>query len=199
MKRWQGRWIALLPALITAHVAAADEVETRLQRGLDAYRAGQYTRTLQELGTALQAVQARVADEYRGLLPPPPSGWDADDTEVRALAPAVASGALQLSRRYFREEEEIALEVSVDSPLLAGLGLMLSDPKLLAGEPAARPYRLGDHKGLMKSLGDETELSVIVGPRLLLRASATNVKDETVTERLLDSVDLAQLSRTLVP
>ncbi len=191
MKRLLG---ALLATLTIA--AAADEVETRLQRGLDAYRGGRYATALEELALAAGGIQQRLGAEYRALLPAPPAGWDADEAEVRALT---APGAgVQLSRRYFREEEELALEISVDSPLSAGLGLLLTDPKLLAADPAARPYRHGDYRGLVRRSGDELELSLLIGERLLLRLSGSNLKEDGVPERLLGAIDFAALSRKLL-
>lgn len=195
------RWRAVLFAAAVAALPAAqaDEVEDRVAHGLAAYRKGQYADALQALAAATTAVQSRLAGEYRTLLPAPPAGWDADETEVRAVSlPVAGAGGVQLSRRYFREEEEIAIEVAVDSPLIAGLDLLLSDPKLLASDPAARPYRLGANRGLIKRHGDDVEVSVMVGSRVLVRVSGTNLKEDAEAETLLSSIDLAGLSQRLL-
>ncbi|HMV39065.1 hypothetical protein [Plasticicumulans sp.] len=191
----------LLAVLVAAlPLAQADEVEDRVGRGLAAYRKGQYAEALQALAVASSAVQAKLAGEYRNLLPPAPAGWEAEDAEVRAITVPAADGGsgVQLSRRYFREEEELALEVAVDSPLIAGLDLMLSDPKLLASDPAVRPYRIGDNRGLIRRHGDDLEVSVMVGRRVLVRVSGSNLKEDAEAESLLSSIDFAGLSQRLL-
>lgn len=189
----------LVAALAALPLVQADEVEDRIGHGLAAYRSGQYAEALQALVLAGTAVQAKLSGEYRNLLPAPPAGWEADDPEVRAVNPAAGTGngGMQLSRRYFREEEELAVEVAVDSPLLAGLDLMLSDPKLLASDPAVRPYRIGANRGLIRRHGDDLEVSVMVGPRVLVRVSGTNLKEDAEAETLMSSIDFAGLSRLL--
>ena len=194
-----GRAVLFAAAVAALPAVQADEVEDRVAHGLAAYRKGQYADALQALAAATTAVQSRLAGEYRTLLPAPPTGWDADETEVRAVSLPVAGAAgVQLSRRYFREEEEIAVEVAVDSPLIAGLDLMLSDPKLLASDPAVRPYRIGDNRGLIRRHGDDLEVSVMVGRRVLVRVSGSNLKEDAEAESLLSSIDFAGLSQRLL-
>ncbi|PWV65739.1 hypothetical protein [Plasticicumulans acidivorans] len=176
----------------------ADEIEAQARQGLDAYRDGHLLAALRDFSAATSAVQQRLAGEYRDLLPPAPAGWEADETEVHPVSlPGIGGGGLQISRRYFREEEEMALEVALDSPLTAGIALQLTDASLLASDPGTKSFRLGEYRGVLKRNGDDVEMSVLLGEHLLLHLSASSLSDENDAQRLLAAVDIAALRRRL--
>ena len=117
-------------------------------------------------------MQAKLAGEYRNLLPPAPKRWGSQGCRGRAITVPAADGGsgVQLSWRYFREGRGTRTRgrrrFAADR---AGLDLMLSDPKLLASDPAVRPYRIGENRDLIRRHGDDLEVSVMVGRRVLVR------------------------------
>lgn len=95
-------------------------VETLIQEGLAAYKAGQNQAAILKLQQAIGLIQQSAAKGLVAFLPAPPEGWKADPAKSKSGNWGAGDSAVtwtQASRRYVRESDGLKVEVTIsDSP-----------------------------------------------------------------------------------
>jgi hypothetical protein len=189
-----GLCLLALPAL-----GQADDIEEQIQRGVKAYQDGQHREAIQELQFAISQLQELLNKEYLTLLPAPPAGWEAEDSEAQTMPAAILGGGTSISRSYRRGEERMEITMMADSPLLASLSMMLSNPAMLAAGGNVRPYRYESYRGIIEKQDNGAEISLLVANRVLVKLSGDNIEGEKTLEGFLKAMDFRKIEETLAP
>lgn len=96
------------------------QVETLIQQGLEAYRAGQPQVAIQRLQKAIGLIQRSAEKGLASFLPEPAEGWKAEAPKSSSGNWGTGESAVQwtqASRRYKRESDGLRVEVTIsDSP-----------------------------------------------------------------------------------
>ncbi|CAK0745958.1 conserved exported hypothetical protein [Gammaproteobacteria bacterium] len=173
--------------------ALADDITDQIERGLKAYGAQGYTKAIQELQFALAQIQEKLNTGYLALMPDPLPGWRADPPEAQTAA-VLMGGGTQVSRHYHNENgQEITLEITIDSPLVQTLNLMLSNDSVFASDPTIKSYRFDTYHGVLRKEGATREISLLVGKRVTVKATCQDIKDEKHLESYLKAMDLKKI------
>jgi hypothetical protein len=169
---------AAVVGVAVALPAGADDVTDTLDAVRDAYDAGDIALALEEL-TFLQAMLTDMrTDSLAGFLPDPPDGWSRDvETETGGIM-AMTGGGAGATATYSKESEAFTISLLADSPMIAAMGAMLSNP-MIARAAGGKLTRVGS----IKVLEMDGNLSALIDGRILLQA------DGAATEVMLPVVE----------
>ena len=81
--------LALAIVLSTQPLLADDNVLSTIKEAIRQYQAGDYTGASSNLDYASQLVRQQKSEKMKGLLPPPPNGWQAGEASAQALGAAI--------------------------------------------------------------------------------------------------------------
>jgi hypothetical protein len=172
------RFIICVIALATAvSPIRADDVTDGLDAAKTAYESGKFSEAIQSIDYAGQLIRQKKGEAVAKLLPAAPEGWTAEDSESDSQAAAVLGGMVSAKRTYRRESGgSVTIQIQSDSPILQSLGMMFSNPILLAssgaklenikGQKCAVTYKASNKGGDVKSIVDGRYLVSIEGSEL---------------------------------
>ncbi len=135
----------LLPAALAlclgALPALADEFTDTLESALKAYRDGDIKAAGEDLGYATKLLGSQRAVALGALLPPAPSGWTRtdDNTEDAAIGMAIFGGGTTVGATYSDGTDDIKLTLMADSPMISGMGAMITGMAAMGG---GKPLRI---------------------------------------------------------
>lgn len=192
------RWLALmLTMLCCTGVATADEVEDRLQLGLELYSQGKYREAAQELQFALSEIQAKRDASYTELLPAPLEGWRGGEPTTGGSSLGVLNVGANVSRDYYPlvGTGRARVQIIGDSPMVAALAMVLANPMLAQMDPDSEPYRHQGQPGMVKHAAGsrQWEITLLVGGRVLVTVTTDDVDDRGVAEAYLNAIDLDEV------
>ena len=152
-------------ALAFAMPAAADEFTDTLESALKAYRDGDIKAAGEDLGYATKLLGSQRAVALGALLPPAPSGWTRtdDNTEDAAIGMAIFGGGTTVGATYSDGTVDIKLTLMADSPMISGMGAMITGMAAMGGGKPLRINRVefgqndGELQGIVK---DKVMISV---------------------------------------
>lgn len=180
--------ILLLVALPVAPGARADEITDALREALRNYEAGQLGPARTALEEALQLLAQRSAASLGAALPEPLPGWTGEEPQSHAGGAGLLGGS-QASRRYTNPQgQSVEVTFSIDNPLIAQLGTVLTNP-MLAGA-LGRLIRIGDQRAVQTHDG---EIQMLVDNRILV-----SIRGDAPAEARLAyarAIDFAKLTR----
>ena len=155
-------FLAALCALPFA--APADEVTGALQAAIEAYEAGDVRGTQAEIGFAEQALQQVVAASFQRFLPEPLDGWTrtVGDGDTAAMMAAMGGGA-GADAGYRNDSQYFEITMMADSPMLAMVMGMMSNPAMVGGEMV--------RVGRERFVWNNGELTGVIAGRILVQAS----------------------------
>lgn len=187
--------IALTAAAILAGASTvrADDVTDQINEALVAYQKKDIPTAVAALDAAANLLRQARADVFRKLLPEPAAGWEADEPEVNVL-PAVAMGVgSTVSRRYRKDDDQVTLEISVDGPMVQGMGAMLNSPMLAA--TGAKQVVIGGKR--MAFIKDDNAYFMLVANRVLVKVSGSRGTPDAALRAYAGAVDTAALENSL--
>ncbi len=107
--------------------AAADDITDQIDEARKAYEAKDFATAAAALGAAQDLLRQQAGDAWKSCLPDPLPGWTAEEaTSVSAAAAALLGGGTNVSRVYHRDGDSVTIELFADSPVLQGLGKLMS-------------------------------------------------------------------------
>lgn len=173
--------------LATAAPVAADEFTDVVQSALDAYADGDITVAREELDYALQLLTAMKADSLSTFLPEPREGWTREEAEAEGAGPALAmfGGGTAAAATYRRGGEEFTLTLLANSPMVSGIGAMVSGMASLGGGKTVRIQRT------QFSIDGEEMQGVVGGTVLVSVSGSASVEDKTAHLEAMDFRALA--------
>lgn len=180
----------ILSAVLTALplAAMADEVTDALAAAQTAYAAGDLNGAAAQITTASKAVLALQAAKLAGFLPEAPVGWtrevDASAAEGMALM-GVAGNTVQ-ARYDDAQGNGFTLTLTADSPMVAQMAGILSNPQMMA--VMGKVVKVAGQD----MLEQDGALSAMVGGRVLVQAQGA---DSATMQGVLQTLDFAGLAR----
>ncbi|HRO12861.1 hypothetical protein [Amaricoccus sp.] len=138
--------LRLTPAalvLALAQPAAADEFTDTLESALEAYRSGDVSAAREDLDFAGKLLAAMKSEALAKFLPAAPGGWtrgEASDEEAAAGGMmGMFGGGTSAAATYTKGAEQVTVTLVADSPMVSGLGAMISG---MAGLAGGKPLRI---------------------------------------------------------
>jgi hypothetical protein len=154
-------------ALLLASPAAADEFTDTLEGALKAYREGDIGGAREDLDYAGKLLTAMKSEQLAKFLPPALPGWtrqEASEEEAGGMM-AMFGGGTTAAASYTRGEEEVTITLVADSPMLSGIGAMISGMAGLAGGKPIRVQRteFTDQDGTLQGMVNKRVMVAVSG------------------------------------
>lgn len=178
--------LAAAAIVLSAGSISADEVTDTIQSALDAYNDGDVAYATEELNFALQLLKELRAGDLLSFLPEAQEGWtrEIDNDAAMALGMMGGTGA---SARYVSGNDDFSIMLMMDSPMIAGMAAMFSNPAI-AASAGGKMIRVGREKFVSM----DGNVSGLIGNRVLVQAEGDNV-DAIVAH--LETMDLRALGQ----
>ncbi|CCG40071.1 hypothetical protein [Magnetospirillum molischianum] len=175
-------FLFVLPLLLLSFSMAAlagdsprpgDTVPARLEAARAAHARGDLARAAVELEAAIVDLHARVGAALAECLPPPPSGWTAEQPETQGLFNA--GGGLSVSRAYAREDASFNALLILDSPAVVAAAAQFHPATALPTN--VRRLHLGQEEALLRwdSATRSGEITLVLGSRVLLQIEGDGI------------------------
>ena len=181
--------ILYLAASLTllASPAGADEIEDSLKLALEAYQAGDVVEAKSEIDYAAQLLAQKRVESLSELLPAAFDGWSREEVDDFAAGAAMFGGGLMAGAAYEKDRMTVELQVIADSPAMAAMGAMFTDPAM-AGTMGGKLKRVGGHKVIQMSDG---EFQALIANRFLIQISGSAPAEDK--EAYFTAIDFAAL------
>ncbi|WP_439817340.1 hypothetical protein [Zavarzinia sp. CC-PAN008] len=155
--------IALAALACLASPVLADEVEDTIRQALEAYGQNNLSQAKQSLDYASQLIAQQNAAKLSALLPAPLDGWEGADATTEAAGMAMFGGGVQAQRQYTKGEDTITVTIIADSPLMAQMMPMLTNPQMAA--MMGKVTKVKGQIGLQEQSG---KLTTVIANRFML-------------------------------
>jgi hypothetical protein len=166
---------AVLVAVPQGLKAKKWELPASLKKIQESYDAKKYGAALSELKTMAAELGKLRGAQLFDALPAVPNGWEspdqrAQDGDVTGFGMLGMSGTKRDYTRKGDDNVRMTITLMGDSPIVAGLAPLLSNPQLLGGE--AEVVTFGAHKGMLKADKEEKSgsLQLVVGGAHMVNA-----------------------------
>lgn len=134
--------MALLAAGLAAAPASADEFTDTVEGALAAYRSGDLDGAAEDLEFATKLINEMKASSLGQYLPEAMAGWtktETNDPEGAGAAMAMFGGGAASAATYTRGADELTITLIAHSPMVSGIGAMVSGLSTFAG---GKPVRI---------------------------------------------------------
>lgn len=164
----------------------ADEVSDALKAALDAYNAGDLSKTAEQMTMATQGLGAQQGAMLTALLPPAPDGWTREDTADFTKSFGIAGGGSGAEATYTNGDQSVSFKMSfiADNPMVGGMAGMLGNVQMMA--MMGKVVKVGDQP----LLSQDNQLSTLVNARVLFQAQGAA---EDVMLPLVQKIDFAKV------
>lgn len=197
---------AVVLGMFMTGAARADEVTDQITEGLSLYKSGKLSQAAAELELAVQQIKSKQSGEVVRVLPAALAGWKEQAAESSGGGMGVLSGA-SASKRYTKdgaskqdgdasEAPEVRIEILSDSPMLAGMLAMFSNPMILASQ-GGRLVKVKGYKALVKTDGDSPSLQIVVAAKALVTVNGSGGATESDVIAYANAIDITQLESML--
>ena len=116
-----------------ASLALADEVTDQIHEGLKAYEKGDLDTAAIALDSATSLIREMQAGDLSKVLPEPLPGWTAEEAETNTAGAAFGAGT-EASRAYRKDDEQVNISITGNSPLLQAMSMMFTNPAMMGGD-----------------------------------------------------------------
>lgn len=190
--------LVALPMLMGTPLMA-DEIEKQIEAGLKAYQDKEYKIAVDELKFAMAELEKLAQSENIKLLPPALDGWTmkADDGATQS-AMSMLGGGTSVGATYTQDVQSIHIQIIANSPMIAMAGMMINNPMMASMDENTKPYRYKRIKGVKKTEGTSTEVTLLLVGQIMIRLDGENLKDTAILEQYLDAMDMAKIKEELL-
>ncbi len=193
------KFIAVFAAIFFTmlSVALADDVTDSLDKVRKFYERGNYSQAVSELQFTMGLIQDRQLDKYKTILPDPPEGWTGQKIQVSRNTALGFSGGISVSRVYnSKNGQKVTVEAVMDSPLVSGLIMLLSNPMLMGnnrlvmvkGQKAMEEWDQESGKG---------KLQIIIQNRMLVTISGEHLDSRDTLRSFAEKIDFGKIKKML--
>lgn len=169
--------LLLAAALVALPLAAqADEVTDAIDEARGAYEEGDLAYAKETLDYAAQLIARQRVEQLTASPPQPLDGWTMEEAESDAAAGLAifGGGGVAASRVYQSPDRKSAkITVMLDSPLVAQMGMMLSNPTMLS--QMGEVFRIGRQQAVLTSDGD---VQMMINNRALVQIEGTAAPED---------------------
>ena len=171
--------LALAIVLSAQPLLAEDNVLSTIKEAIRQYQAGDYTGASSNLDYASQLVRQQKSEKMKGLLPPPPAGWQAGEASAQALGAAILGGGVTVSRDYTKGSSVVSVEIVSDSPVLQSVLVMINNP-MFAGAGGGKLETVKGQRAIIKFENNKQsgELYIVVATRFVITIKGRQVTRE---------------------
>jgi len=186
MKPHHAPLAAVLAVALAAGAARADEFTDVLDSARSAYEEGDIGVAIEELSYANKLLLEIKAESLSQFLPEPLEGWTREPVDAGAgggLAMAFGGGTATAAQ-YVSGAEELTITLVANSPMVAGLGAMITGMSSLSGGKPLRIQRT-------QFSNNDGELQGVAGGKVLISVSG----DATLESKtaFLEQMDMRAL------
>lgn len=143
---------AMLAALVCAPAAQADDVTDAIEEAVAAYEEGDFGYAQESLNFAAQLIAQMKTGTLADLLPDPLTGWEGSEVDTETMGAALFGGGSTATRNYTKESSFVSVQYTADSPLIAQMGAMFSNPAMI-GASGGKLLRIGRQKAMIDEDG----------------------------------------------
>ncbi len=156
-----------------------DEISDTIEDALASYKQGNISATKEDLSYVLELLRQKRGEQMKAYLPAPLTGWHADKATAQMAGVGMLGGGTTLSRVYTQKRAKIRIEIIADSPLIAGLGSMFSNPILSSG---GKLKRINREKAMINYLPNlkSGEITLMIDKRFMVTIKGEGVLEETL-------------------
>lgn len=171
----------------------ADEVTDIVSEAMESYKKGEYKKASDDLSYALEMINQKKGKNLTTYLPEPLAGWTADEAQAQTAGAAMFGGGTVIDRSYHKGDASITIEMIVDSPMLQGVAMMLSNPALATSD-GGELTRINKERAVIKYQGSEQsgELTMIVDNRIMISVKGNGIAKTDLTA-YASAIDIAKL------
>ena len=127
--------------VLLSSVGFSDEISDTIEGALSAYKQGKISVAKEDLAYALELLKQKKGERMKAYLPNALQGWQAGEATSKTAGAGMLGGGTTLSRTYTKGKAKVLIEIVVDSPLIAGLGSMFTNPMFASGGKLKRIKR----------------------------------------------------------
>jgi hypothetical protein len=198
MKKLLLTGLVTLPLFMSTAIMA-DEIEDQIQAGLKAYQDKEYKIAVDELKYAMAQLEKLALNDNQKLLPTALDGWTMKmDDGTTQTAMSMMGGGTSIGANYTRGSENIHLQIIANSPMISVIGMMINNPMMASMDENTKPYRYNRIKGVKKTEGNKTEITLLLVGQIMIRIDGENLQDDAVLEQYLDKIDMKALKEALL-
>ena len=82
--------------------------------------------------------------------------------------------------------------------MISAMMAMMNNPMLLSADPNTKPYRYKRIKGMKKTMGTATEITLGLAGQIMVQVNASGVTDEAVVTQYLDAMDFERIQQAFL-
>ena len=175
-----------IPAALALALAAApvqaDEFTDVIEDALEAYRAGDITVAREELDYAVKLLADLKSASLAGYLPEPLPGWTREDGDAQGagFGMAMLGGGTAAAATYTRGADELTITLVANSPMVSGIGAMITGMGAITG---GRPLRIQR----TQFANNDGEMQGVVDNRVMVSVGGSaSVEDKTAYLEAMD-------------
>ncbi len=127
----------------------AQDAETLLDKAVSEYKSGNLESARFELQQVLQEINQAIGRDILALLPDELSGMQKVEDQDNVTGMNTGYAGLFVHRNYAAETSDASIEIVSDSPLMAGLNIMLNMPIFFATDPNQKRIKVDGQKALL--------------------------------------------------
>ncbi len=181
----------LLLVLAMAPGTRADDVTDQINQAVKAYQNHDTQTAIAALDAAANLLRQARADALKQLLPPPPSGWTAENAETSAVGAAMLGGGITASRVYHNGSQRVEVTIMADSPMLQGMAALLSSPLAATG---AMKTVVVDGRRLSYTDNDNSYMG-LVADKVIVKVEGSKDTPDPTMKTFIGSLDFAAIEK----
>ena len=200
MKKMIIAGVIMLPMLFSSPLMA-DDITDQIKASLEAYEEKDYKTAVEELKFVTALLEQLNQEENQKLLPEALDGWTIKEDNGSSNQVAMSmfgGGGSSIKNEYRRDREKITIEVVANSPMMSVMTMMIKNPAMMVRQKNTKPYRYKKAKGMKKTEGKKTEITLILVGQIMIKLIGKNLKDDTVLEEYLKKMDFGKLKEALL-
>lgn len=149
--------LTLLGALLVVAPARADDISDEINRARKLYDQGKLSEAKESLELAAQLIAEKKAMALGSVLPEAVGGWQGEKVESTIGATGLFGG-ISASRRYEKDGAQCTVSVVGESPLLAIVSTVITNPTV-ASATGSRMRRIAGRRAVITQDGDVQVIS----------------------------------------
>ena len=173
---------ALVAATFAASSVKADEITDLLKKAESSYESGNYSEAISSLDYAGQLIRQKKGEAMMKVLPDALKGWTAEDPSSEAAGGSMFGGMVAVQRRFTKENSSVTVKITSDSPMLAGMMGMFTNPMLISGS-GGKLETIKGQKAVVKydANGKSGDVNVVVGGKILVTVEGSDIPRDALT------------------
>ena len=189
---------AAVAALTIAALVAASPLAARADDVTDQIAEAQAAYAKKDIATAIAALEAAASllrqqrsDAWKGLLPPAPAGWTAEEAHSSAGGAAMFAGGTGVSRKYRKGGDDVEISILAESPLIQAMSAVITNP--LVASMAGRVAVIGGRR--FTFITSDNAYVTLVADKVLVRVQGSSGLNDAALRPFVAALDFAAIEK----